>query len=181
MHMHSKAVGYFDAAYPGRSGAAYDLALGFDGDGDVARKNPMHPAFHLQKQQVILGDGRMSTNSSGGACSKEVYTEEIPISPTTHLPGARFHLSGGLPPPAKNKGKGTVGDAYAELEGNDFVDAGGEVEIENEDEGEDEDSIDPMTPPPAPATKRGLGGKRRARARRWCRCRACTIRRGRVC
>ncbi|KAJ7364616.1 hypothetical protein DFH08DRAFT_950183 [Mycena albidolilacea] len=50
----------------------------------------------------------MSTSSSGGACSKEVYTEEIPISPTPHLPGARFHLSGGLPPPAKNKGKGTV-------------------------------------------------------------------------
>ncbi|KAJ7807635.1 hypothetical protein B0H14DRAFT_2872377 [Mycena olivaceomarginata] len=81
---------------------------------------------------------RMSTSSSGGACSKEVYTEETPISPTTHLPGARFYLSGGLPPPAKNKGKGTVRDAYAELEGNDFVDAGGEVEIENEDEAEDE-------------------------------------------
>jgi hypothetical protein len=47
-----------------------------------------------------------------------------------------------------DKGKGTVGDACAEPEGDDgFVDTGGEVE--NED-----GSIDPVPPPvPAPVAK----------------------------
>ncbi|KAG5638669.1 hypothetical protein DXG03_004010 [Asterophora parasitica] len=40
-------------------------------------------------------------------------------APITPLPGARFDLSGAPPPPSKGKGKGTVGDAYAELEGDD--------------------------------------------------------------
>jgi hypothetical protein len=45
--------------------------------------------------------------------------------------------------------KGTVGDAYAELEGGDgYVDAGGE-----------DDWVDPVTPPPALASKKSSKAK----------------------
>jgi hypothetical protein len=68
----------------------------------------------------------------------------------------------------ENKGKGTLGDIYAELEGDDFVDAGREVEIED-------DSIDPVTPPPAPAPKKGPKGKVKGKSKKAVWCRACTI------
>ncbi|KAF7344891.1 hypothetical protein MVEN_01651400 [Mycena venus] len=85
-------------------------------------------------------------SSSGGACS-EVGTEED----RTH-----FDLSGAPAPPAKDKAKAMVGDAYAELEGDDgFVDIGGEVEIED-------DWVDPVTPAP----KKGLKGKGRSKSKK---------------
>ncbi|KAJ7672942.1 hypothetical protein B0H17DRAFT_1208516 [Mycena rosella] len=61
---------------------------------------------------------------------------------------------GAPPPPSKDNGKGTVGDAYAELEGEDgVVDVGGEVEIEDY-------WIEPITPPaPAPVVKKRSKGK----------------------
>ncbi|KAJ7709179.1 hypothetical protein B0H14DRAFT_3172519, partial [Mycena olivaceomarginata] len=87
-----------------------------------------------------------ASTSTSGARSEQVNTEEDPF--ITPLPGTHFDPSGAPPPPLTDKGKGRVGGAYAEPEGdNGFVDTGGEVE--NED-----DSIDPVPPPvPAPVAK----------------------------
>jgi cysteine protease ATG4 len=100
-----------------------------------------------------------STTSSGKTRS-EVDTEEDPVAPITPLPGARFDLSGGPPPAPAGKEKGTVGDAYADLEGDDgFVDASGDMDIED-------DWVDPVAPPPAPVakkvSKKGKGKSKKA-------------------
>jgi hypothetical protein len=85
-----------------------------------------------------------------------VDTEEDPVVPITPLHCARFDLSRGplqqQPGKDKSRQKETVGDAYAELEGdNGFVNAGREVEIED-------NWVDPVTPPPA-LKKRDVPGR----------------------
>jgi cysteine protease ATG4 len=89
-----------------------------------------------------------ASTASSGKTRSEVDTEEDPVAPITPLPGAHFDLSGAPPPAPAGKDKGTVGDAYAELEGDDgFVDASGDMKIED-------DWVDPVAPPPAPVAKK---------------------------
>ncbi|KAJ6523766.1 hypothetical protein B0H19DRAFT_1085621 [Mycena capillaripes] len=88
-----------------------------------------------------------------GIGSSSGRSEEVDVALYLGRPSA----SVALPPPSKNKGKDTVGDAYAELEGDDgFVDASGEVEIED-------DWIDPVTPPVA---KKGSKGKGKSKSKK---------------
>ncbi|KAF7368158.1 hypothetical protein MVEN_00134800 [Mycena venus] len=81
---------------------------------------------HTHQHHNSNSTSHSASTSSSSARSEEVDTEEDSVAPITPLPGSRFDLSGAPPPPSKDNGKGTVGDAYAELEGDDgFVDAGG--------------------------------------------------------
>ncbi|KAJ6527519.1 peptidase family C54-domain-containing protein [Mycena capillaripes] len=105
-----------------------------------------------------------SSTASSSARSDEVDTEEDPVAPITPLPGSRFDLSGAPPPVPAGKGKGTVGDAYAELEGegdvDDFVDAAGDMDIED-------DWVDPVAPsPPPPVSKKPSKGKGKGKSSR---------------
>ncbi|KAJ7692717.1 hypothetical protein B0H17DRAFT_1179233 [Mycena rosella] len=94
-----------------------------------------------------------SSNTSHGVSTSSHLREAAAARAARKLTPRRI-LSRALRPPrralrpqwrapllSKDKGKGTAGDAYAELEGdNGFADAGGEVEIED-------NWIDPVAPP----------------------------------
>ncbi|KAF7378518.1 hypothetical protein MSAN_00279400 [Mycena sanguinolenta] len=98
-----------------------------------------------------------SNSSNSGARSSEVDTEEDSVAPVTPLPNARFDLES----PTKSMSKGgarTIGEAYAELEGEgegeeSFVDASEEM-----DDIED-DWVDPVPPPPPVPKKSASSSK----------------------
>ncbi|KAJ7309954.1 hypothetical protein DFH08DRAFT_483416 [Mycena albidolilacea] len=75
-----------------------------------------------RRSHVSTSQFHSPSTSASGARSEQVNTEEGPsITPSTH-----FDPGGAPPPPLTDKGKGTVGDAHAEPEGDDgFVDTGG--------------------------------------------------------
>ncbi|KAJ7834767.1 hypothetical protein B0H14DRAFT_3461778 [Mycena olivaceomarginata] len=78
----------------------------------------------LRRSYASTSQFHSPSTSTSGTRSEQVNTKEDPS--ITPLPGTHFDPSGAPPPPLTDKGKGTVGDAYAEPEGDDgFVDTGG--------------------------------------------------------
>ncbi|KAF7325374.1 hypothetical protein MSAN_02514700 [Mycena sanguinolenta] len=122
-------------------------------DGEVSTTS--HAASSASHATSSASHVPASTNS--GARSSEVDTEEDSVAPVTPLPNARFDLE----PPTKSMSKGgahTIGEAYAELEGEgegeeSFVDASEEM-----DDIED-DWVDPVPPPPPVPKKSASSSK----------------------
>ncbi|KAJ7854162.1 hypothetical protein B0H14DRAFT_3865582 [Mycena olivaceomarginata] len=116
--------------------------------------------------EVGMDDGDMSSAShapSSNASHGVSTSSHVAVSTFSHT--HQHHNSNSTTHSASTSSsgsKGTVGDTYAEVEGDDgFVDAGGEVKIKD-------DWIDPIAPPPAPApiAKKGSKGKGKSKGKK---------------